>query len=150
MIGMNIGDQNQIGLGEPIAVSLTPWIDVNRLTPRLNQHAGMPDDRNLHRSGTGLELLHGPRCLRKQNNAGQQQSANNLHMFLLLSNRDDCKGKQKDRQSRQSQSHSFSSELSYIANHRMPQRKKEQQRGPHQPTPAMRKERKRQDRKSVV
>jgi hypothetical protein len=79
MIGMNIGDQNEIGLGEPIEVSLAPRIDVNRLTARLNQHAGMPDDGNFHRSGTGLELFYGPRCLRKQNNAGQQQSANNLH-----------------------------------------------------------------------
>src|SRR5271170_5519554 len=79
MIGMDVGNQNQIRLRQPVKIPLAPRINVNHLPPSLNHHAGMPDRRNLDDSRLGLELLNRPGALRKSQDTTQQKVTEGSH-----------------------------------------------------------------------
>jgi hypothetical protein len=57
MIAVNIGEQDQVGLGQPVVIALTPRIHMNYLPAGLDDQAGVADYRNLHGTGLGIERI---------------------------------------------------------------------------------------------
>ena len=67
MIGVNVGDQDEVGLGESGELCGLGRIDIDGFASGLNENAGMDERSDLHVSGGGGEGLRlGGRAKRRE------------------------------------------------------------------------------------